>query len=465
MNESRAIKILISASLILLAAGAFMFFQKGWLADVSLSSVSNSLGLDKKLSILEIIPEVAGFKGEKTYLLLFQNSLEIRPSGGYLGNFGILKLKNGQPTFFEIHDTNIFDGFGKVQTEPPQPIKDYLKVDNWQMRDANWSPDWSVSAKQIEYFYQLQGGQEEFDGIIAINAVILPDLLELIGPVYLAEFNKEFKAENVLYELEYEVEKGYIQRGIAAGERKSIFKALVKEVLKEISQKSFWEQSALKDFTIDELNKKNFLVFFKDAELQETMIEFGWAGLVESSETGDYLMLNEANLASRKSNAFIERRVEYYIDLTGARPLVNLKIRFIHQGEDKDWFNDDYRTYLRIYAPKGSWLLETKGMERETDFLDELDKTVFGNLVIVPTGQEKTVEFSYLLPACIATPSVAGEPASVLGKSGNYKILVQKQPGINSFPFKLVLKDIRQKVYLKEKVIERDYWEEILIRK
>lgn len=457
MNESKTIKILISLSLILLAAGGFMFFQKGWLTDISLSSLSGSLGLDKEkieqLSLLEIIPEMAGFGGEKTYLLLFQNSLEIRPSGGYLGNFGILKLKNGQPTLFEIHDTNIFDGFGQIQTEPPQPIKDYLKIDNWQMRDANWSPDWPTSAKQIEYFYQLQGGQEEFDGIIGINAAVLPDLLELIGPVYLAEFNREFKAENVLYELEYEVEKGYVQRGIAAGERKSVFKALVKEVLENISQKSFWEQSELKDFAINELNKKNLLVFFKDAKLQGAMVKFGWAGLVEQSATGDYLMINEANLASRKSSAFIERQVEYSVDLTGVRPLVNLKISFIHQGKEKDWFNDDYRTYLRIYAPKGSWLLETKGMERETDFLDELNKTVFGNYLIVPTGQEKTVEFSYLLPA------------SAFEGNNSYSILVQKQSGIDSFPFKLVLKDIHQKEYLREEIIEKDYWEEILIVK
>jgi len=457
MNESKTIKILIGLCLILLIAGGFMFFQKGWLAEISLSSLSSNLRLDKdklkQLSLLEIIPEVAGFGKEKTYLLLFQNNLEIRPSGGYLGTFGILKVKNGQPSFFEIHDTNIFDGFGKIKTEPPQPIKDYLKIDNWQMRDGNWSPDWPSSAKQVEYFYQIQGGQEKFDGIIGINATVLPNLLKLIGPIYLEEFNKEFKAEDVLYELEYEVEKGYVDREINPGERKKIFKALIKETLKKVVKNSFSEQVELKDFAINELNKKNIMVFFKDADLQGSMVKFDWAGLINQSEQDDYLMIAEANLASKKSSAFIKREVEYYADLTGIRPLVNLKIKFIHQGKNKDWFNDDYQSYLRIYTPKGSWFLEAKGVEKETKFLDELNKTVFGNLIIVPIGQEKIIEFTYLLPA------------HIFGENDSYKILVQKQSGIDSIPFKLILKDINQKEYIKENIIEKDYLEEIFLNK
>ena len=35
---------------------------------------------------------------ERTYLLLYQNNLEIRPGGGYIGSFGIVKVKNGSAT-------------------------------------------------------------------------------------------------------------------------------------------------------------------------------------------------------------------------------------------------------------------------------------------------------------------------------------------------------------------------------
>jgi hypothetical protein len=66
-------------------------------------------------------------KPSPKYLILFQNNLELRPAGGYIGNFGILKVKNGQIVSLETHDTNIFDGFGKKQTERIQFQKILLR--------------------------------------------------------------------------------------------------------------------------------------------------------------------------------------------------------------------------------------------------------------------------------------------------------------------------------------------------
>jgi len=443
MNEFKFIKILIIISVTLSIIGGTIFSYQRLIANQF--SFTNILD-NKQISFLKIIPEIAGFNGEKTYLFLFQNNLELRPSGGYIGNFGIIKIENGNPISFEIHDTNIFDGFGKVQTDAPKPLNDYLGISNWQMRDGNWSPDFKISAEQVKYFYELQGGQEKFDGIIAINATILPDLLELTGPVYLEEFDKEFKSEDVLFQLEYEVEKNYVQRNIESGERKKIFKTLVKEVLNRAIEGSLSQKNELKNLVIKELDEKNILLSLEDTKTQETISRFGWDGDINESYPNDYLMFVEANLGSKKSNAFIKREVEYSVDLTGEKPKANLKIKYIHEEEEKNWFNDDYRFYLRVYAPLGSWLENTQGIGDETEFTKDLNKTVFSNWLEVPAGQEKTIEFSYFLPERI-------------NQELDYKILVQKQAGIDEFPFKLLLE--KDKEYTKEKNINRD-WEGVI---
>ena len=224
------------------------------------------------------------------------------------------------------------------------------------MRDSNWSPDWPIASQQIEYFYRLQGGKENFDGIIAVNAAVLPNLLELIGPVYLEKFDREFVAESVLYELEYEVERGYIERGIEAGERKTVFKMLVGEVLEKITEGDFWKKNNLKSLIFNELAQKNILLFFKNSEEQGIINKLGWGGQINQSHQDDYLMIIEANLGGRKSNAFIERNVEYTVDLSKDAPVANLKIKYTHTNGEKDWFNHDYRAFLRIYAPYKSWL-------------------------------------------------------------------------------------------------------------
>ncbi|MBU2068445.1 DUF4012 domain-containing protein, partial [Patescibacteria group bacterium] len=245
MNESKIIKIVAILSVLLIAIGGVLIWQQGQLNKLFSSDKIS------QLSFWKLVPELIGFNGEKNYLLLFQNNLELRPSGGYIGTFGILKMENAQIKSFEVHDTNMFDHFGTVQTNPPQPIKDYLKVTNWQMRDGNWSPDFPTAAQQVEYFYHLQGGQEEFDGIIGVNAIVLEDLLKLIGSVYLSEFDKQFNSEDVLYQIEYEVEQGYTQRGIDYGQRKTVFKALIKEILSKVTERDIQDQVELKDLLLE----------------------------------------------------------------------------------------------------------------------------------------------------------------------------------------------------------------------
>lgn len=450
MSESRIIKSLITISLLLALFGGLMFAGQGWLTRSSLLANILESSKDKvdQLSVWKLLPKIAGFGEEKTYLLLFQNNLELRPGGGYLGNFGILRVKNGKPTFFQLHDTNIFDGFGRVQTDPPKAIKDYLNVVNWQMRDGNWSPDFKTSALQVEEFYHAQGGGEKFDGIIAINATVLPELLKITGPIYLEQFDKEFKSDDVLIQLEYEVEKAYVDRGIDPGDRKIMFKALTTKVFEKILAQDFWQQNELKDLVVQELDKKNILLFLKDSEDQDLISKFNWSGEVNQIYEHDYLMIVEANLASKKSNAFVSREVEYSVDLSKDHPEALLKITYTHQGTEKDWFSDDYGCYLRVYTPKDSWLLSVSGVEGQTDFSTDLGKTVFGNWIKVLTGQEKVVELRYRLPEKVRQ-----------GKE--YKLLVQKQSGIDSLPFKFNLKDINQREIKGQETIEND-WEGVI---
>lgn len=407
--------------------GGITLFTQGWIGDFSFENMVAGIFLfnddDKEgqeISLWSLASELAGFKEKKNYLVLFQNNLELRPSGGYLGNFGILKIKRGKITSLGLHDTNIFDGFGKKQTEPPMPMKKYLGVNNWQMRDSNWSPDFAEAAQKAEYFYHLQGGKEEFDGIIGVNASALPALLDYTGPIYVDQLDKTFNSENVLKELEYEVEKGYVKRNIPQGERKLAFKILVREIMSEIDEQNFLEKTKLKDYLIRELNRKNIQVFLDDNKIQNWFEQKNWAGRVDSSENNqDYLMLVEANLGSKKSNYFIDREIEYFVDMNRKKPKVSLKINYFHSNSQKDWFNDDYGTYLKVYAPKGSWLLDARGVEDQTEFSEKFNKTVFGNWIKVPAGGRKIVEFEYLLPEEINSSEEA------------YNLLIQKQSGMN----------------------------------
>ncbi len=443
MEEKNVINLMVAVSVILSLIGVFFVFANDW-TEVNLfgARIGQPTGEINKLSILKHLPDLLGFDQEKTYLLLFQNNLELRPSGGYLGSFAIIKFNKAKITHLGIHDTNIFDGFGKEYTRPPQPLENYLGIENWQMRDANWSPDYLTSVQQVEKFYHLQGGQETFDGIIAVNAGLLPRLLEITGPVYLPEFDKELKAEDVLYQLEYEVEKNYHNRGIEPGERKSMLKSLVKEIIGQITSREYLTDSALRRMVLEELDKKNILISLKDSKIQELISQKNWSGEVEKNYPGNYLMLVEANLIGKKSNAFVQRQVSYKIDYTNPKPKVDLEIDFSHSNPEKDWFNDDYRCYLRVYLPQGAWLVKFSGLRQGPEFSEDLGKTVVGGYLIVPAGESKKVSFTYLLPEEF--------------KQVQQPLLIQKQPGIDSINYHFTVRQTGEKDYNFSRSIWRD---------
>lgn len=363
---------------------------------------------------------------EKTFLLLFQNNMELRPSGGYLGSFGILKIKNGDIVSIEAHDTNIFDGRVPDGTPTPFPMPEMLNITDWKMRDANWFPDFMESAQKAQDFYKAGSGGENFDGIIGINASVLPSVLAITGPISIEGYAEEFNAENAVINLESAVERDWKEAGVKHADRKSILKSMSAILAEEVKKLSLTKKFELLKSVENNLNQKDIQLFFKDKTLQNKVEEIGWAGKVNSGWKEDYLMINDANLGALKSDLKIKREIEYSLDLSQVKPMADLKIRYIHTGTEKDWMTKDYQGYLRVYVPNGSWLEENINVG-ERKFAEEYNKKVFGFIVKAPLNQITEVKIKYSLPEEI--------------KNQPYNLLIQKQSGIENLPAKIHIID------------------------
>ena len=361
---------------------------------------------------------------EKIFLVLFQNNLEIRPGGGFIGSFGILKVKDKQVVSFGIHDTGNFDGRIPAIIEPPYPMKETLRIKSWKFRDSNYSPDFKINAEKAQKFYYMGAGEEEFDGIIAITANVLTSFLKITGPIEIEGYPGIYDSDNAIIALEHQVEKGYAQQGIEKGERKSVMSELGEEIIKRISNFNNSQKLKLVQIIVDDLNRKDIQLYFKKSELQKIVENIGWAGRVDENWEQDYLMAVDANLGAYKSDYYVERSIDYSINLNQEKPEAILRITYNHTARQKDWMTRDYLTYLRIYVPENSWLNEYENLG-EPRFGNELGKKYFGFLVDVPLGQSKTIELRYNLPENLTE---------------NYNLLIQKQAGINDTPVKIDIK-------------------------
>ncbi|MFA4833373.1 MAG: DUF4012 domain-containing protein [Patescibacteria group bacterium] len=402
---------------------------------IKLELKNGSALLERAVTMTEILPFWAGYPNKTSFLVLLQNNDELRPTGGFLGTYGILEIKDGEIVRFDTHDIYHMDMpvKDKINIVPPEPLKKYLEVDKWFMRDANWSPDWPTAASQIEEFYkkedsllppanQINNFFGEFSGIIAITPKFVTDLLAITGPVFVG--GEEYNKDNFQGLLQYKVEAGYVQLGIPSWQRKEVIGELVKELKIKLFDLSFssWRQ-VLTGFE-ENILKKDILIYLKDEPAQKLVKDSGGAGEIKEA-SGDYLMVVDANLAALKTDAVMSRNISYELEQKDDGLFVKLKINYAHNG-GFDWRTTRYRTYTRIYVPEGAKLIKVKvdGKDKnisEVDIAKEFNKTVFGVFVSIEPGEIGSLYFEYKLPVDLEK----------LVKNGNYSLFVQKQPGNN----------------------------------
>jgi len=161
---------------------------------------------------------------------------------------------------------------------------------------------------------------------------------------------------------------------------------------------------------------------FTDLELQKLVESVYWAGKVSQNWSGDYLMAVDANMGAMKTDYYMQRSINYDVDLTQSKPVVTLNILYKNTAPYGDWRTSDYHSYLRVYAPKGSNFLERK-MVGYPNIGEEFNKTYFGVKVDVLIGGETQAMIKYELPENL--------------DKDNYRLLVQKQSGVNNTQIKV----------------------------
>lgn len=394
--------------------------------------IGTHIALTEGKEALQVSPSVLGESSPKTYLLLFQNDKELRPTGGFITAYAFLKLDKGKfstsssDDIYQLDEKLLKICLNKIcPLTPPAPIVRYLPETTgkqrtaWSMRDSNISPDFPTAAKEFERMYELLGEGLPFDGIIAIDTQVVEELITLTGPVealgttYSASLDKRCNCPNVIYELEHYAE--------VAAKGEADRKAVVGTLMQQILARSLGaEPQKMPDFLTTGIrlaNDKHILFYMHDQKTQTALNKLGWTGEIKKNQ-GDYLHINDSNFAGGKSNLYVEEKVTMEIDVDKTGAVKNrVTIEYKNPQPFNIWLNGILRDYVRIYAPLGSQLVNSKGSEvTVTTQEDEvLGKTYFEAFITVRPQNSRTLSFEYTLPD------------KFTGK--NYPLLIQKQPG------------------------------------
>ncbi|MDO8565903.1 MAG: DUF4012 domain-containing protein [Candidatus Moranbacteria bacterium] len=450
------IRIVLIVLLVLIVTGGFYFFSyakthKTELAIGSLNlfqKVSQLLPLTpdtkKEIEVVNTLVETLTKKDDRVhvFLVLLQNSDELRPGGGFLGQYAIIKIKNGEVISTFVEDANLLDQRIVADVPTPYPFVRKMQLKKWKFRDSNFSPDFPTNAEKAQYFYRLAGGYEKFDGVIAVNSLTFNNILALTGPIQIPGDPNIYTSVDGAYKLEDRVERVYLGEDVPAElkqNRKVIMKRIAAEIMRRVATVS--NVPKLAEFAQKELRNKDVMLYFKDPTLQSLVEDVHWDGSIAKDWGGDYLMLLDANMGALKTDFYIKRSLDYTVDFTQEKPTATLVYTYKNTATHGDWRTSDYHTYLRAYVPKNSVFLERKMINVVTT-KEAFNKTYFDGFVDVEIGQsDVNTTLKYELPSTI-TPD-------------NYRLLIQKQSGVGTLPVTVHLKT-REKEYTQSADLLKD---------
>jgi hypothetical protein len=321
--------------------------------------------ISKKLATLSsVIPEIRQSSSELQRVLgkndsnphqitiLFQNSAELRPCGGFPGSFAYLNASSGTIRQFQF-GPNIYKLdrpyeriSGKIPPVPLQTITSFFGFVNSCSGDGFLA---SYSTRVMEMFSAASGTSPE--GLIYVNSSILSSLLEITGPVKLPN-GVVATSDTITTELTREVEQNYFKnaQNVAVNEPKSILNELIPVLLKKLSS----QESAgtnVASLIQESIRAKELQFWFNDSALQASLSPL--TPRDTPTPGSPWLKLVNSNLAGMKSSekTLQNTRISVAKPVFGKFATYTVEIERTHTG-DGIWPDATNRNYLEAYLPR-----------------------------------------------------------------------------------------------------------------
>ncbi|HSX09269.1 MAG TPA: DUF4012 domain-containing protein [Candidatus Saccharimonadales bacterium] len=402
-------------------------------------------------------PNILGFQGDRTYLILFQNNMELRPGGGFIGSYGILPINNGKPGKLQVNDVYDADGQMTQSVQPPYGLQRYLGVPHWLLRDSNFDPDFTRDAALAAKFLQ-QETHQKVNGVFAIDTTFLKNLISVVGPITLPDYNVTVTSDNFYTLTETNSEKNSFP---GSRQKKNFLESLTQALMNKLTTEKHLSYQVLAQMIVESLQQKDLLLAFSDQGVQNdfTVNDLSsslWDGRSFQKNTlYDISGVVDANIGTNKVNYYVKRSLSQTtaIDDTGAMR-TTISVTYSNASTKTSAFGGDYRDYVRFIYPGNANLTTISfdgkavltspavtdpavftlpdftpppGLELEQS--QEQGNSTVGFFFIVPTGMTKTVSITYEVPGSLDT-SVA---------AFGYNLWLYKQPGASNDLYQLTL--------------------------
>ena len=392
-----------------------------------IANYSNKLAQEESIIAIakKILPQLGYFLGEnkeRSFLFLFTNNMELRPGGGFVGSFAVVKTANYELKDVKIYDVYDADGQLKVHIKPPKPIAEYLHQPNWFLRDSAFSPDFVKNYAKAKSFLEKEMGFTNFSGGIMITTTAVKNILQAFGNVYLTDYRETINKDNFYIKTQIHAENNFFPGSI---EKKGFLSSLVHHLI--INLKTA-DQKVLLSKIKTSLDEKQIVAYFDNSTVQKIFDNHFWSGrfIYPKCENrnltcfSDFFFPVDANLGVNKANFFINKLINLGTKISPQGQVNHfISIKITNQSPSDVFPGGNYKDYFQAYLPLEAEIktitkngVLVKNFDQDSDRLKRI-----GFLIIVKPRSSVEIKINYSLKSKLPKGHFL------------YQLIVQKQIG------------------------------------
>lgn len=409
------------------------------------SWVAKKLGLDKKLNkVNKVSDDFIIFLREilsrpHSFLILLQNTEELRASGGFIGSYARVDLKGGEICDFKIEDIYEPDGQFTGFVEAPAGAKTYLSGgQGLRLPDSNWHPDLPTSA-QTTLSYFAFGQEKKIDSLITVNTGFIEKLLAIVGEVYLPDYGVTVTADNLTTLARADREDFFAGSKGKVNFLDTLFTNLSIK-FKSLDKK---HQIEILNLIRESLKNKDLQFFSTNPVLQKIFTKNNIAGELKRSKSNSaafYFYSLESNVGINKANKKISREVKINLSENS----LSAEIDFINQNKLGLL---DYINYERLILDPDTKVANL--------FWNGQKITTYDEEIITNSQGERFKQVGFLIPVAKGESGVLKVDLFELGKcdpvtEGGCSVDIQKQSGLPPTPYTITFGEKTKNLILEE---------------
>jgi hypothetical protein len=388
--------------------------------------------LDTYVQMSARLPAILGWDGPRRYLVLTQDPAELRPSGGFIGSFGIIAFDKGRISERRFQDVVPLDYANNYPfVKPPQALADYLlgPTQSWQLADAGWSPDFPTSAQEALRLYTNESGDTRVDGVLGMTTYTIDELLKVTGPITIPGYDATIASGETTLKVLQQTRA----TPTPGGDRKAFLSAFADRLLTALLALPPRQWGDLLGAADTFGNSHLLLAWFRDPTAEAFVADGGFGGAVRQ-DAGDFVYPVESNVAPpTKLNAWTTTAMDISVQIDAVGNARNtLAVTWQNRVDMPDAASYRAMTnvgghilgmYFRLLVPQRSRIEAVSGgsLAPVTDpavVEDEAGRMAIGTYLKIPPGQTR-LQNTWTSPYA----------ADVTTTGGTYRLTIQKQPG------------------------------------